>query len=90
MNLFSKRFLAASLLTIMAVAAGSAGAAQTGLFDELLEASLKDKKGVMVYVNGQAIAGRVTRIDSETVELASREYARIVVRRERIDAVAAN
>lgn len=61
---------------------------KTPMFNELLEASQKDKKGVMVYVKGQAIAGLVTKIGSESVELRSREYSRIVIRLAAIDAVA--
>ncbi len=55
---------------------------------ELLETSQKEKKGVMVYFKGQSIAGVVTRIEGDTIELRSREYSRIVVRVEAIDAVA--
>jgi len=55
---------------------------------ELLEASLNEKKGVMLYVKGQSIAGAVVKINSDTVELRSREYSRIVVRIESIDAAA--
>ncbi|HUA58579.1 MAG TPA: hypothetical protein VML19_07490 [Verrucomicrobiae bacterium] len=42
---------------------------------ELLEASQNDKKSVMVYMKGQNVGG-------------SREYSRIVVRMDAIDAVA--
>lgn len=59
-------------------------------FVELLEASLKDRKGVVVYVKGQAVAGRVTRLTADAVELTSREYTRIVLRRDAIDGVAGN
>ncbi|HNI08520.1 MAG TPA: hypothetical protein PLL24_10505, partial [Thiobacillaceae bacterium] len=59
-------------------------------FDQVLDVSLKEKKGVVLYVKGQAISGRVTKVDNENVELTSREFIRIVVRRDRIDAVAGN
>jgi hypothetical protein len=59
-------------------------------FVELLETSLKDRKGVVVYVKGQAIAGRVTRLTADAVELTSREYTRIVLRRDAVDGVAGN
>jgi hypothetical protein len=59
-------------------------------FMELLELSLKERKGVVVYLKGQAVAGRVTRLSADAVELTSREYTRIVVRRDAIDGVAAN
>jgi len=55
---------------------------------ELLEVSLNEKKGVMLYVKGQSIPGTVTKLVGETVELRNREYSRIVVRIEAIDAAA--
>ena len=57
---------------------------------ELLEASQKEKKGIMLYLKGQSIGGVVVKIAGETVEMKSREYARIVVRVDAIDAVAMN
>ena len=77
---------AAAVLALMLVA--PAWAAEP--FAELLELSLKERKGVVVYLKGQAVAGRVTRLSADSVELTSREYARIVVRRDAIDGVAAN
>jgi hypothetical protein len=64
--------------------------AATEPFTELLEGSLKDRKGVVVYVKGQAVSGRVTRLTADAVELTSREFTRIVIRRDAIDAVASN
>ena len=58
------------------------------MFQQVLEASLNEKKGVMIYVKGQSIPGIVTKINADTVELRSREYSRIVVKLESIDAVA--
>jgi hypothetical protein len=55
---------------------------------ELLEVSQNEKKGVMLYVKGQSLAGTVTKMTAETVELRSREYSRIVVRVDSIDAAA--
>ncbi len=57
---------------------------------ERLEASLKDRKGVVVYLNGQVFPGRVTRMTADAVELTSREYAQIILRRDAIDGVACN
>lgn len=60
-------------------------------FRDLLETSLKERKGVTCYVNGQTVQGRVTRmLGEQAVELTSREYGRIVIRLDRIDAVAGN
>lgn len=81
---------ASALALLLAAAAAPAWSAGPEPFTELLEASLKDRKGVLIYVKGQAIAGRVTRISADAVELTSREYTRIVVRRESIDGVAGN
>jgi hypothetical protein len=80
----------ACLLALGLLAAGAAVAAPADAFNEVLEASLKDKKGVMVYVKGQAIGGRVTKLTADAVELSGREYSRIVVRKDAIDGVAGN
>lgn len=58
------------------------------MFRSILEASLNQKKGLVLFVKGQAIPGMVVKIDAETVELRSREYGRIVVRIDSIDAAA--
>ena len=55
---------------------------------ELLEASQSEKKGVMLYVKGQTIGGAVVKLGTDTVELRSREYSRIVVKIESIDGAA--
>ena len=67
-----------------------AQAAMPDPFDEVLQASLAERKGVTIHANGQAIPGRVTKLGTDTVELSSQEFRRIVVRRDRIDAVAGN
>ena len=58
------------------------------MFRSILEASQNEKKGLMLYVKGQAIPGLVVKIDADTVELRSREYSRIVVKIDAIDAAA--
>jgi len=55
---------------------------------ELLEACQNDKKSVMLYFKGQTIGGGVTKVTADTVELRSREYSRVVVKLDSIDAVA--
>ena len=89
-TLRSRGLPAACFLALALAASAPAWSAGPEPFTELLEASLKDRKGVVVYVKGQAIAGRVTRISADAVELTSREYTRIVVRRDAIDGVAGN
>jgi hypothetical protein len=75
---------------LAAAAASQAGAAEKDrlMYQQILEASQNEKKGVMLYVKGQSIPGIVVKISSDSVELRSREYSRIVVRLESIDAVA--
>jgi len=57
---------------------------------ELLEASQNEKKSVTLYMRGQNLGGVVTRISADTVEMRNREYGRIVVRIDSIDAAAMN
>lgn len=54
------------------------------------EASQNEKKSVMLYLKGHTIGGLVTKLTSETVELRNREYGRIMVRIDAIDAAAMN
>jgi hypothetical protein len=54
---------------------------------KVLQASHANKRGVVVHVNGEAIAGIVKAIGPDSVVLANQQYGTIVVRRERIDAV---
>jgi len=49
-----------------------------------LETSENEKKGVTLWVKGHAIGGAVTNLDTEWVELRSREYSRVVVKIESI------
>jgi hypothetical protein len=74
----------------LALPASFSMAADTQAFKELLEMSQKEKKGLTFYVNGQVIAGGVIRISEDTVEIKNREFGRIIIRLDRIDAVAAN
>ena len=57
---------------------------------ELLEASQNEKKGVTVYLKGQTLGGVVTKISGDIVEMRNREFGRIVVRIDAIDAAAMN
>ena len=91
MNHLAWSFSRAGALAALLVAGLAAPAwAATEPFAELLEGSLKDRKGVVVYVKGQAVSGRVTRLTADAVELTSREFTRIVIRRDAIDGVASN
>ena len=58
-------------------------------FKEVLEDSLRTRKGVMFYVDGQAIPGVVTVIgENGVIEAYNQEHDRIVIRAHRIDALA--
>ena len=71
------------------LAAGSILPAKEGdSMRELLEAAQNDKKSVMVYMKGQSLGGGVVKVTGETVELRNREYSRIVVKLDAIDAIA--
>jgi hypothetical protein len=76
------------MMVAAAAAAVPAIGGNTPMFRSILEASQTEKKGLMLYVKGQAIPGLVVKIDPESVELRSREFGRIVVRIDSIDAVA--
>jgi hypothetical protein len=72
-----------------AFAAGSIVAGKdSDTMREILESSQKEKKGVMLYIKGQSIGGVVVKIDGEFAELRNREYSRIVVKIDSIDAAA--
>jgi hypothetical protein len=60
-------------------------------FQELFDYSLKEKKGLTFYVQGQTIAGVVTKmIGDDAIEVRNQTSSRIIIRLERVDAVAAN
>ena len=65
-----------------------AASKENPMFQQILEASQNEKKGITLYVKGQQIAGVVLKMSADTVEMRSREYSRIVVRIESIDAAA--
>lgn len=81
----------AALVIACACATGLAHAAEAlqGI-EQALAAALQDKRGITLYVNGQTIAGAVTRIEpGQWVELRNQQYGRIIVRLDRIDGIAA-
>src|SRR5262249_45066559 len=61
-------------------------------FQELLELSQRDKKGLTFYVNGQTIPGVVTKIlgSGGEIEVRNQLSGRIILRLDRIDAIALN
>ena len=92
-RLATPRALCTVLLTVslMVGVAAPAGAGGLGPFEEMIERSLAEKKSLIIYVNGQTIPAIVTKIiDDDAIEVRNREYDRIVIRVDRIDAVAGN
>jgi len=93
MNLARSRFmstraaLAAAALVLTHGVAFAADAAHG--IEQALQAALQDKRGITLYVAGQAVGGAVTRIEpGQWVELRNQQYGHIVVRIDRIDGVA--
>ena len=87
-----RRNLLACLIGVgLALSATCSLAGDAQAFKELLEMSLKEKKGLTFYVHGQVITGGVIRfIGEDAVEVKNREFGHIIIRLDRIDAVAAN
>ena len=74
-----------------AVAQTSAPMATTAAaaYEELFNLSLSQKKGLSIYVGGQVVVGVfVRRIDANIIELRSQQFAKIIVRLDRVDAIA--
>lgn len=80
-------FAAAQPETAVAAPAVTAWFAQS---DAMLKASLENRKGLLFYVDGQTIGGAVKQIGSDFVIVANQEHGQILIRLDRIDAVAAN
>ncbi|MCW5966818.1 MAG: hypothetical protein KIT83_22450 [Bryobacterales bacterium] len=83
---------AAAVAATVAIAPG-AFSQETSMhpFTELLQASQADKKGLVFYVGGQTVAGVVMKITGDdVVEVRNQTHSRIVIRLDRVDAVAMN
>ncbi|MDX2151024.1 MAG: hypothetical protein SFV54_09835 [Bryobacteraceae bacterium] len=81
--------------TVITAAAASGAAAMLyaqgdkGMYTELLNQSMKEKKGLMFYIGGQTVGGLVVRIDGDqAVEVRNQQYGRIIIRLASVDAVA--
>jgi putative heme degradation protein len=76
------------LLALGSWQAAQAADASKGI-EQALAAAQESKKGIMVYVGGQAIGGGVVKIEAgQWVEMRSQQYGRIVIRMDRIDGIA--
>ena len=76
---------------VLAVAAGAAAAADAvkGI-EAALVAAQQDKRGITIYVAGQTIGGAVTKVEPGAwVEMKNQTSGKIIVRIDRIDAIAA-
>ena len=63
----------------------------TQAFQELFDYSQKEKKGLTFFIQGQTIPGVVTKmIGDDAIEVRNQTSNRIIIRLDRIDAVAAN
>ncbi|MFN8012719.1 MAG: hypothetical protein U0P81_15225 [Holophagaceae bacterium] len=87
--------LAAGVPTLAAAPAGPvaapAGSPAMNPFQELFDLSMKEKKGLMFHLcGGQSVGGVVVKVGEHDVEVKNREYGRILIRLDRIDAVAMN
>jgi hypothetical protein len=59
------------------------------LFKELIETSLKEKRGLTIFIKGQTIAGIVTQIIGlEAIEVRNQTYSKVIIRLDAVDAVA--
>ena len=78
-------------ILVIAVASGAASAADAvkGI-EQALTAAQQDKRGITIYVAGQTIGGAVTRVEpGQWVEMKNQTSGKIIVRLDRIDAIAA-
>lgn len=58
--------------------------------EALLVKSRDSKSGLAIHVNGSVIGAYVVEIGKDVIIAANREHSRIVIRRDCIDAIAAN
>ena len=81
---------AVAVLAIGLACAGATASDPAQAIEQALKTAQQDKRGITVYVNGQAIGGAVTRVEpGQWVELKNQTAGKIVVRIDRIDGVAA-
>lgn len=86
------RRLASALLLSALLAVPFPSEAQTDTAETriqaLLEWSAENKRGLSIYLDGETIHGVVKEVLADAVVLSNQERATIVIRRERIHAVA--
>ena len=76
-------------MTENTLAQSTNNALASAVVEEVLNQSLTQKKGVAIYVGGQVInAIFVKRIDANTIEVKNQTFGRIIIRMDRVDAIA--
>ena len=82
--------LTACVAALLVLVGANAGAAEPpNSIEQTLGTVQQDKRSVMLYVGGQTIGGAIVRVEpGRSVELRNQQYGRIVVRLDRVDAVA--
>jgi len=83
------RLTLTSAAFLLATGAASAATVAQGI-EQALNVALADKRGITLYVSGQAIPGAVTRVEAgQWVEMKTQTSSKIIVRMDRIDGIAA-
>ncbi len=58
------------------------------LFKELIETSIKEKRGLTLFLKGQTIAGIVTQIIGlEVIEVRNQTFGLVIIRLDAVDAM---
>jgi hypothetical protein len=84
----ARRFACVPLIAMAACASAHASDVSKGI-EQFLTTAQQDKRGVTLYVSGQAVIGAVVKVETgQWVEMKSQQFGRIVVRLDRIDGVA--
>ncbi len=91
--IFNFRLLVLSLgllvMTQTSLAQSTSAAFAPAPIEEVFNQSLAQKKGLSIYVPGQVInAIFVKRVDANTIEVRNQTFGRILIRVDRIDAIA--
>ena len=73
----------------LSLATEARGSKTPDAYQALLKESLEKKFGLTFYLNGATVPGVVTKIgDDGFVEVRNQEHGRIIIRMDRVDAIA--
>ena len=82
-----KRYLATMLLAFASVMVLAEEPGRS--IEQALGAAQQDKRGITLFLNGQAVSGAVLRVEpGQWVELRNQQFSRLVVRLDRVDGIA--